>query len=71
MSGPGRLDRPGAPTSPGAWDDRSEEWLAAETDVREDRVAGRPTTAADDPPATRTAGDGRPGPGESADAPSP
>ena len=35
MSGPGGLDLPGAPTSPGAWDERSEEWLVAETRVRE------------------------------------
>ncbi|NUP23166.1 MAG: hypothetical protein HOZ81_45350 [Streptomyces sp.] len=65
MSGPGRLDPPGAPTSPGAWDERSEEWIAAETDVHEDRaagtptvVAGTPTVAVDDSPAARTPGDG-------------
>ncbi|MFE0251955.1 hypothetical protein [Streptomyces sp. NPDC059010] len=63
MSGPGRLDRPGAPTSPGAWEEGSEEWIAAGTDVGEDRAAGRPTTAADDPHPVRTAGDGWRGPG--------
>ncbi|MFJ9741561.1 hypothetical protein [Streptomyces sp. NPDC101166] len=30
MSDLGELDRPGTPASPGAWDDRSEEWLAPE-----------------------------------------
>ncbi|MEV0173399.1 hypothetical protein AB0I00_20075 [Streptomyces sp. NPDC050803] len=30
MSGLGELDRPGTPTSPGAWDARSEEWLVVE-----------------------------------------
>ncbi|MET9966975.1 hypothetical protein ABZZ80_13925 [Streptomyces sp. NPDC006356] len=32
-SGLGGLDRPGAPTNPGAWDERSEEWLSTEGDV--------------------------------------
>lgn len=35
MSGLGGLDRPGAPTSPGAWDERSGEWLGAEPHTRE------------------------------------
>ncbi|WP_432191596.1 hypothetical protein [Streptomyces sp. bgisy027] len=39
-SGPGGLDRPAAPTSPGAWDERSEEWLGAGTDVRHDVATG-------------------------------
>ncbi|MDC0773930.1 hypothetical protein [Streptomyces sp. HD] len=69
MNGPGRLDRPGAPTSPDAWDERSEEWLAAETDVHEDRAAGTPTPAAEDSPAPRTAGDGWRGPGGSRSTP--
>ncbi|WP_128434508.1 hypothetical protein [Streptomyces cyaneus] len=47
MSGLGGLDRPGAPASPGAWDERSEEWLATETlvpetDAAETGVAGTP-----------------------------
>jgi hypothetical protein len=35
MSDLGELDRPGTPTSPGAWDTRSEEYLMAETDARD------------------------------------
>ncbi|MFF4501989.1 hypothetical protein [Streptomyces sp. NPDC001401] len=31
MSDLGALDRPGAPDSPGAWDERSQEWLSGET----------------------------------------
>ncbi|MFJ8534549.1 hypothetical protein [Streptomyces sp. NPDC093591] len=58
MSGLGGLDRPGAPTSPGAWDERSEEWLVAETDVREGGVDGPP--ASQEPTATGTTGP-RPG----------
>ncbi|MGW1955238.1 hypothetical protein ACWCPI_21245 [Streptomyces sp. NPDC001920] len=40
MSGVGGLDRPGAPSSPGAWDERSEEWLLAETAVRDTPARG-------------------------------
>ncbi|WP_369172229.1 hypothetical protein AB5J49_31355 [Streptomyces sp. R28] len=54
MSGLGGLDRPGAPTSPGAWDERSEEWLVPETDVRENGSDAPPTSH--EPPATRTTG---------------
>ncbi|MDH6220057.1 hypothetical protein [Streptomyces pseudovenezuelae] len=32
MSGLGELDRPGTPTNPGAWDERSEEWGREETE---------------------------------------
>ncbi|MFJ4811416.1 hypothetical protein [Streptomyces longwoodensis] len=39
MSGLGELDRPGTPASPGAWDERSEEWAPT----------GDPTGPADDP----------------------
>lgn len=39
MSGLGGLDRPGTPTSPGAWDARSEESLVVEADVAEASVA--------------------------------
>ncbi|MEU3296378.1 hypothetical protein ABZ722_29045 [Streptomyces longwoodensis] len=46
MSGLGELDRPGAPASPGAWDERSEEW--ALTDDPTGPVDG-PTVPADDP----------------------
>ncbi|MFI1353813.1 hypothetical protein ACH4TV_09540 [Streptomyces sp. NPDC020898] len=46
MSELGELDRPGTPNSPGAWDERSEEWLTGaeetnetdETDVRDTRT---------------------------------
>ncbi|WP_329337376.1 hypothetical protein OG252_18755 [Streptomyces sp. NBC_01352] len=33
MSELGELDRPGAPNSPGAWDERSQEWLVTEADA--------------------------------------
>ncbi|MEU6254886.1 hypothetical protein [Streptomyces sp. NPDC047043] len=33
MSGLGELDRPGTPDSPGAWDERSEEWAAGEPEA--------------------------------------
>ncbi|KUN36259.1 hypothetical protein AQJ30_21955 [Streptomyces longwoodensis] len=39
MSGLGELDRPGTPASPGAWDERSEEWTRTDD----------PTVPADDP----------------------
>ncbi|MDO0911950.1 hypothetical protein QQM39_14180 [Streptomyces sp. DT2A-34] len=55
MSGLGGLDRPGAPTSPGAWDERSGEWLVAETDVRESG-ADAPPTVGQEPTATRPTG---------------
>ncbi|MCI3272945.1 hypothetical protein [Streptomyces cylindrosporus] len=35
MSGLGELDRPGTPESPGAWDERSEEWIAEGAEARE------------------------------------
>ncbi|MER5937833.1 hypothetical protein ABT121_10980 [Streptomyces sp. NPDC001928] len=41
------LDRPAAPTGAGAWDERSEEWLTADTAVRHD--------AADSPSASASA----------------
>ncbi|WP_406197556.1 hypothetical protein OG331_18345 [Streptomyces sp. NBC_01017] len=40
MNGLGGLDRPGAPTSPGAWDERSEEWLTPDAYAGEDAAAG-------------------------------
>ncbi|KUL23905.1 hypothetical protein [Streptomyces regalis] len=55
MGGLGGLDRPEAPTSPGAWDERSGEWLVAETDVR-GNGADAPPTAGQEPTATRTNG---------------
>ena len=60
-SGLGGLDHPGAPTSPGAWDERSEEWLTAEEEgVRNSAAGTRPATA-DAPTSTRTT-DPRPAP---------
>ena len=47
MSDLGELDRPGTPTNPGAWDERSGEWVGGETEPgngssgRGDGVAGR------------------------------
>ncbi|MGN9756554.1 hypothetical protein [Streptomyces sp. SD31] len=55
MSGLGGLDRPGAPTSPGAWDERSEEWIVAETDVRASGADAPPTTG-QEPTAARPTG---------------
>ncbi|QOV35777.1 hypothetical protein IM697_37985 [Streptomyces ferrugineus] len=52
MNGLGGLDRPAAPTSPGAWDERSEEWLA---DQEHTTPTEEPTTAAR--PARRTGAD--------------
>lgn len=40
MNGLGGLDRPGAPTTPGAWDERSEEWLTPDAYAGEDAAAG-------------------------------
>ncbi|MBT2423661.1 hypothetical protein J7F01_29530 [Streptomyces sp. ISL-22] len=67
MSGVGGLDRPGAPAGPGAWDERSQEWLAAETDPWESRADTPPspgrqpaaphTTGRRQPPARRTGAD--------------
>ena len=61
--GLGGLDRPGVPTSPGAWDERSEEWLTVEGDapervegdVRERAPESRPATV-DAPTSSRTDG---------------
>ncbi|WP_328423700.1 hypothetical protein [Streptomyces sp. NBC_00443] len=39
MNGLGGLDHPGAPTSPGAWDERSEEWLTPDAYARDDAAA--------------------------------
>ncbi|RPF36079.1 hypothetical protein [Streptomyces sp. TLI_185] len=46
MSDLGALDRPGTPDSPGAWDERSQGWLAGETSASD-------TTAGETPPGTR------------------
>ncbi|MFE7269544.1 hypothetical protein [Streptomyces sp. NPDC057623] len=45
-SGLGGLDRPGAPTSPGPWDERSEGWLTAESDAGERTADAQPGTPA-------------------------
>lgn len=39
------LDRPAAPTSPGARDERSEEWLGVDKGVRDDEATGAPSAA--------------------------
>ncbi|MGJ5758828.1 hypothetical protein [Streptomyces galbus] len=53
MSGLGELDRPGTPESPGAWDERSEEWALADdptATVDDSRIpTGGPAAAEDDP----------------------
>lgn len=49
MSGLGELDRPGPPSSPGAWDAQSEEWLVTETDVRDGVPEGRATQTTEAP----------------------
>ncbi|MGW1613515.1 hypothetical protein ACWCQZ_29610 [Streptomyces sp. NPDC002285] len=48
MNGLGGLDRPGAPISPGAWDERSGEWLTPDAYARDDGagVSGPGTDAA-------------------------
>ncbi|MFF9159731.1 hypothetical protein ACF081_05670 [Streptomyces longwoodensis] len=46
MSGLGELDRPGTPASPGAWDERSEEWAPTGDPTG---PADHPTGPADDP----------------------
>lgn len=45
MSELGELDRPGTPNSPGAWDERSGEWLGTETDAGAGRQAGEADVA--------------------------
>ncbi|MFE6173330.1 hypothetical protein [Streptomyces sp. NPDC056464] len=45
MTGLGGLDRPGAPTSPGAWDERSEDWLTADGEARGEMPARADTDA--------------------------
>ena len=45
LSGAGGPDRPAAPTSPGAWDERSEEWLGADEGVRDDEATGGSSAA--------------------------
>ncbi|MGW3017813.1 hypothetical protein [Streptomyces longwoodensis] len=46
MSGLGELDRPGTPASPGAWDERSEEWALTDDPAG---PAGDPTVPVDTP----------------------
>ncbi|MEU5180423.1 hypothetical protein AB0G49_10275 [Streptomyces longwoodensis] len=46
MSGLGELDRPGTPASPGAWDERSEEWTLTDDPTSPVPVNG-PTVPAD------------------------
>jgi hypothetical protein len=55
MSGPGGLNRPGAPDIPGAWDERSGETHVAETD--DTGRDGQPTAGRKQTPARRTAVD--------------
>ncbi len=71
MSDLGALDHPGTPTSPGAWDARSEEWLVGETGSRqqaevspgeqtsrgseEPQAAARTTGRSEEPPAASAA----------------
>ncbi|MFE6621722.1 hypothetical protein [Streptomyces sp. NPDC057740] len=50
--GLGGLDGPGAPTSPGAWDERSEEWLTAEGGALETAERNVPETPEGDGPGT-------------------
>ena len=38
MSELGGLDRPGTPHSPGAWDERSQDWLTDDPAARTDAV---------------------------------
>lgn len=45
LSGPGGPDRPAAPSSPGAWDERSEEWLGVDKGVRDDEATGASSVA--------------------------
>ncbi|MET9834070.1 hypothetical protein ABZ078_33320 [Streptomyces sp. NPDC006385] len=65
MSGLGGLDRPGAPTTPGARDERSQEWPVAETDVQdapEEESADAPATGSGERTAPRAPARRQPSP---------